>query len=55
MDESGALLFAHAVAETPAAGKRARCVAADHIALGSGGFVAAAGRLIHVPRTGRGD
>ena len=51
MDESGALLFAHAVAETPAAGKRARCVAADHlIALGSGGFVAAAGRLVHTCR-----
>ena len=48
MDESGALLFAHAVVEAPAAGKRARCVAADHlIALASGGFVAAAGRLIH--------
>ena len=51
MDESGALLFAHAVAEAPAAGKRARCFAADHlIALGSGGFVAAAGRVVHTCR-----
>ena len=48
MDESGALVFAHAVVEAPAEGKRARCVAADHLlALASGGFVAAAGRLVH--------
>jgi len=46
--ESGTLLFAHSVAEAPAAGKRARCVASDHlVALASGGFVAAAGRLVH--------
>ena len=48
----GAVVFEHSVAEEPAAGKRARCVAVDHlIALADGGggdaFVAAAGRLVH--------